>query len=491
MFSNQTYFPIATIDVDNQLRLVEYNQGVELMNKEVVEGPLKALFDVKNLKGPIDLFQLEALLQTKLSALFGCVAVCDISNQSYDQESAQLSFNFSRCTHSQLIQALFSLDNLQALSCNGKDDWIPLDTQSVINMYPDYCNTSLTRISSADEPREGDNSLFQATKDLRTLGSLSDRKTNFDWRLAHLEEAFNSFSSNNQVKFNIRKEGTIIISVVREWLVSQKLQEFMHSLFAFTHVIATKSPQDNKLLFWYVAQFKNIFDGFKQAKSIYTGLVKYGEHFAEVHSNHAAQMKAHLEALELHIDVILDPSLEPNTQTLKERLVELSELLSLCCKTMMEFTVALQTRLDSISKSKSSAHKKFIGNAVIAAVGVGVALYTRPTRLISRAAHFASILGSCGLAYFFYALERDLALLMEEQERASAISSRVTTTLRGQATAWSSSEATSSGSAEPDHIFQLSHVHLVELKGTLKGIQAMLDQIPPPKVKKPHLTNWW
>ncbi|KAI0223601.1 hypothetical protein L0F63_003548 [Massospora cicadina] len=363
-------------------------------------------------------------------------------------------------------------------------------------MYPDYSNSSATRLSSADESREKDTILGQATRALQTIGSSSYGQTSYDWRLAYLEEAFNSFSSNNQAKFNIRKEGTIIISVVREWLVSHKLQEFMHSLFALTHMMANKSPQDNvwpnsKFLFWYLAQFRNIFEGFKQAKSLYDGLVKYGEHFTEVFSNHEAQMKAHLEALDLHIDVILDPSLEPNTQTLKERLVELSELLTLCCKTMMEFTVALKTRLVSISENKNSAHKRFIGNAVMAAVGVGVAVYCRPTRLVSRAAHFASVLGNCGLAYYFYTLERNLTSLMEEQECAIAISTRVTTSLRGQVTAWSSNEGSSFDLTEPDYVLRISRIQLFELKETLKGIQTMLDRILSTKVIRPRPLKWW
>lgn len=112
----------------------------------------------------------------------------------------KISFSYQGCTPWQFIQALFKTTDLEYLSTNGKDDWIPLDTQSVINMYPDYNEIKPFKPTVFDVKHN--------TSDLVSRNSVltdhpKNTQTGFDWRQAHLEEAFHSFSPNNQAHFNM------------------------------------------------------------------------------------------------------------------------------------------------------------------------------------------------------------------------------------------------------------------------------------------------
>lgn len=216
-------------------------------------------------------------------------------------------------------------------------------------------------------------------------------------------------------------------------------------------------------------------------------------------------MSAHLEALEGHLDVILDPSLEPNTQSMDgdlmlfqllmvlERIVELTELLRLCSRTMMEFTVALQRKLASIAESKDTAHKRLISNAMVAALSIGVAIYSRPTRLAARAAHFAAVMGSCSLAYYFYTLEQELGALKAEQEKAIEFSSNMTTILREHIQTYTTGAVNPLCSTETEMLASLSRLHFVLLKDDLKEIRTKLDELAPPKTTSTaaRFISWW
>ncbi|KAJ9086543.1 hypothetical protein DSO57_1003094 [Entomophthora muscae] len=433
--------------------------------------------------------KLELAIEAKLKELFRCKGSCEITLVEYLGEEIKIKFCYKDCTPVQFTQALLETTELSNISNNGSRDWIPLDTQSAISMYPDYNKKNIK--SPTDLSQLGSNHQV-STPGSSAVVSLNSPSV-YDWRLAHLEEAFNSFSPDNQAHFNIRKEGVIVVSVVREWLVSHRMLEFMHSIFALSQLIDSKSPSDMQILFSCLSQFKSIFGGFHQARAIYQGLAKYKEHFREIYSDHEAQMTAHLEALELHLDVILDPSLEPNSQTTSERIVELSQLLQLCSKTMMEFTVALQRKLASVAESRDTAHKRLVGNAVMAVVSVGVAVYSRPTRLAARAAHLTAVVGSFGLAYYFYNLEKELESLKKEQEKAIELSASMTTCLREYIQSFSSRVTRPFEKPQAEMLANLSRLHFVSLKDDLHDMRMNLDQLALPKPQSfgSRYISWW
>lgn len=109
-----------------------------------------------------------------------------------------MNFKYTRCTPQQFLLSLFNLIELQDISLNGSYDWIPLDTQSVINMYPDYKQ----KPPIVFQMENGESTMDNITSDDFIRNSVG-RGLGFDWGMAHLEEALNSISPGHEVHFNM------------------------------------------------------------------------------------------------------------------------------------------------------------------------------------------------------------------------------------------------------------------------------------------------